>query len=246
MALEQLSSNCNGHGRRGMRLGLSATGAQARRRGGRGRGRARQPPVHIARPGGLGRIPAVPSAPKCRVSSSALPVPSATRAAKRCGAPLTCHPSSHAVARWARRPAARWDCGIACSTMVLRWVASLREAGGMDTTPFDFLAGTPLWTIDLCVDRQKCSSHVSPALQLSWRTQLFTAAPRCPAAAQRRGVPTPRRARWLPAPHPRKLPAPHAGCLQPSLCRSLHSGVHRAPKPFGTPDPVAAYVLPCL
>jgi len=54
------------------------------------------------------------------------------------------------------RQSAGWDCGIACTTMILRWATSLAEASAIDTAPFEFQAGTPLWTIDLlCFLRER-------------------------------------------------------------------------------------------
>jgi len=51
------------------------------------------------------------------------------------------------------RQAKSWDCGVACTTMVLRWCAQdpevLSGEKALDTTPMEAPAETPLWTIDM-------------------------------------------------------------------------------------------------
>jgi hypothetical protein len=46
------------------------------------------------------------------------------------------------------RQSFNWDCGIACSTMVLKWMG-LADGSVIDPRPYTHPAGTPLWTIDL-------------------------------------------------------------------------------------------------
>lgn len=56
-----------------------------------------------------------------------------------------------------------WDCGIACSTMVLKWAnlvtlanKSISKRNLIDETPYQYEWETPLWTIDLyCFLRER-------------------------------------------------------------------------------------------
>lgn len=53
------------------------------------------------------------------------------------------------------KQAKSWDCGVACTSMALRWcsqttiVGTAEEISSIDITPMEAPAETPLWTIDL-------------------------------------------------------------------------------------------------